>query len=48
VALNYHEQDLEEALDIVRLARKTTYQLTAAVPLVPGPLAPSFAAVHVM
>jgi DinB family protein len=32
VALNYHEQDLEEALDIVRLARKTTYQLLKKQP----------------
>jgi len=32
VALNYHEQDLEDALDIVRLARKTTYQLLKKQP----------------
>ena len=31
-ALNYHEQDLEDALDIVRLARKTTYQLLKKQP----------------
>ena len=32
VALNYHEQELEDALDIVRLARKTTYQLLKKQP----------------
>ena len=30
--LNYHEQDLEDALDVVRLARKTTYQLLKKQP----------------
>jgi hypothetical protein len=32
VALNYHEQDLQDALDIVRLARKTTYELLKKQP----------------
>ena len=27
VTLDYHDQDLEDALDVVRLARKTTYNL---------------------
>ena len=27
VKLDYHDQDLEDALDVVRLARKTTYSL---------------------
>jgi len=30
--LDYHEQDLEDALDVVRLARKTTYQLLKKQP----------------
>ena len=30
--LDYHEQDLEDALDAVRLARKTTYQLLKKQP----------------
>jgi hypothetical protein len=30
--LDYHEQDLEDALDIVRLARKTTHQLLKKQP----------------
>ena len=25
--LNYHEQDIEDALEVTRLARKTTYEL---------------------
>ena len=32
VALNYHEQDLQDALDIVRLVRKTTYELLRRQP----------------
>ena len=32
VALNYHDQELEDALDVVRLARKTTYQLLKKQP----------------
>lgn len=32
VVLNYQEQDLEDALDIVRLARKTTYRLLKKQP----------------
>lgn len=31
-ALDYHDQDLEDALDIVRLARKTTYKLLKKQP----------------
>jgi hypothetical protein len=31
-ALNYHDQDLQDALDVVRLARKTTYQLLKKQP----------------
>lgn len=30
--LNYHDQDLEDALDIVRLSRKTTYKLLKKQP----------------
>jgi hypothetical protein len=30
--LNYHEQDLQDALDVVRLARKTTYELLKKQP----------------
>jgi len=30
--LNYHDQDLEDALDVVRLARKTTYKLLKKQP----------------
>jgi hypothetical protein len=32
VILNYHEQDLEDALEIVRLVRKTTYALLKKQP----------------
>jgi len=31
-ALNYHDQDLQDALDILRLARKTTYELLKKQP----------------
>ena len=31
-ALNYHEQDLQDALDVLRLARKTTYELLKKQP----------------
>jgi len=32
VTLNYHEQDLQDALDIVRLVRRTTYELLRRQP----------------
>lgn len=32
VTLDYHDQDLEDALDILRLARKTTYSLLKKQP----------------
>ena len=32
VTLDYHHQDLEDALDVVRLARKTTYSLLKKQP----------------
>lgn len=31
-ALNYHEHDLQDALDLVRLSRKTTYELLKKQP----------------
>ena len=31
-ALNYHDQDLQDALDVLRLARKTTYELLKKQP----------------